>query len=176
MRAPLETPESSARHIRFDRPLFIDTHRARGVCIRQRTLLFAELARRVRELHNGGGTEIAVARPSPNRYIAQLGPVALTVTWLRSRFDSVPEGELLAIIWRGNVASRAVPVPEHKTPDPISTATVLWEETVLVAITSEESWRWCPVDAGEVALTSEELAERYVERLRIAYTEALAAA
>ena len=166
-------PERAAGHW-LDRPPFIDSHRARGVCIRQRSRLFAELARRVQVLHQSGWTE-AVARPSPDRYVAQLGPVALTVAWLRSRFDSVPDGELLAIVWRGSVAPPGVPCPERKHARPISTATVLWEEVVLVAATSEETWRWCPMANDATAFTSDELAERYVDRLRAAYADALAA-
>lgn len=171
------TDSSDQRHEWLDRPPFIDSHRARSLCIRQRSRLFAELARRVRGLHESGRTE-AVTRPSPDRYIAQLGPVALTVAWLRDRFDSVADGELLAIVWRGSVAQSEVRRPERKSGSPISTATVLWEEVVLAEATSEETWRWCPVAAKaaeSVAFTSDELAERYVDRLRAAYEDALAA-
>jgi hypothetical protein len=169
-----DAPERADSHSWLNRPPFIDTHRARGVCLRQRSRLFTELARRFKVLHKAS-TEVAVARPSPDRYIAQLGPVALTVTWLRTRFDSVPEGELLAIVWRGNVASSRVPTPEREYAAPISTATVLWEETVRVTATSEETWRWCPTAKDPGAFTSDELAQRYVDRLHVAYSAALAA-
>lgn len=175
MTVPANASERADRHEWLDRPPFIDSHRARGVCIRQRSRLFAELARRVQVLHESGWTEAAVARPSPDRYIAQLGPVALTVAWLRSRFDSVPQGELLAIVWRGSVAPPGAPIPERKYVRRNSTATVLWEEIVAVAASSEETWRWCPRADDAAAFTSDELAERYVDRLRAAYANALAA-
>lgn len=168
-------PESAAGHYWLDRPPFIDSHRARNACVRQRSRLFAELARRVQVLHDSGCSGAAVARPSPDRYIAQLGPVALTVAWLRSRFDSVPDGELLAVVWRGSVAPPGVPRPERKQARRISTATVLWEEVVLVAAASEETWRWCPMAGDAAAFTSDELAERYVDRLRAAYADAFTA-
>ncbi len=179
---PVKTPELPAsslrepRHLGFDEHVFIDSHRARGVCVRQRAYLFAELGRRVLELSRGGTTEAAVARPSPDRYIAQLGPVALSVAWLRGRFDSVPDGQLLAIVWRGSVAKQQIQRPEHKHAAPVSTAAVLWEDVVNVSASSEESWRWCPVADAGAALTSDELADRYVEQLRAAYADVLAAA
>ena len=169
-----DPPDRAGRHEWLDRPPFIDSHRARGACIRQRSRLFAELARRVEVLHQSEWTE-AVARPSPDRYIAQLGPVALTVAWLRDRFDSVPDGQLLAIVWRGSVAPTEVPRPERKYASRVSTATVVWEEVALVAAASEETWRWCPTADNGGAFTSDELAERYVDRLRAAYADALAA-
>lgn len=169
-----DAPESVDSHSWLDRPPFIESHRARNLCVRERSRLFAELARRVEVLHESGGTE-AVARPSPDRYIAQLGPVALTVAWLRDRFDSVVEGQLLAIIWRGSVASSDVPRPERTQARPTSTAAALWEEVSLVSAASEETWRWCPTTEETAAFTSDELAERYVDRLRAAYEDALAA-
>ena len=46
---------------------------------------------------------------------------------------------------------------------------------MLVAAASEETWRWCPMAGDAAAFTSDELAERYVDRLRAAYADAFTA-
>ena len=45
-----------------------------------------------------------VVRRSPARCLVQLGPVALTVAWLQRAQGTVADGELLVVVWRGEVA------------------------------------------------------------------------
>jgi hypothetical protein len=161
-------------HDWLEQPPFITTHRARAVSTRQRSLLFAAVARRVKVLHQNGSTEAAVVRTSPDRYIAQVGPVALTVAWLRSRLDGVADSELLVNVWRGTVAELRVSDVQRVGKRPKRTATSVWEDVVYVAAESEASWRWCPVSYDPAGFTSEEMAERCVDRLRDAYADARA--
>jgi hypothetical protein len=102
----------------------------------------------------------------------QLGPVALTLAWLRSSHDSVAAGELLVIVWRGVVAPRMRHEPERPAtrPAPLP-ATPLWEQVLTVIADSEETWAWQPHDTKIKPCSSTELAARCVERLRVAYLE-----
>ena len=159
---------------KYDRPTFIDSHRARSACGRELARLREEVARRVTMLSGNEEME-AVVRSSPDRYIVQLGPVALSVAWLRSRFDTVSDGELLVIVWQGTVARRAAPLPEKPREKASTTATVLWEEIVSAAAENEESWRWRPSAEKTLGFTSDELAERCVDQLRRAYRRCAAA-
>jgi hypothetical protein len=152
-------------------PPFIVTPRARAACQRQRSYFFAAVAKRVKVLQQSGPTEAAVVCASPDRYIAQIGPVALTVVWLRSALDSVAEGQLLVIVWRGTVGPQRGLDAEREGVRPTKTATILWEDVVVVSAESEESWRWCPVAEDKGGYTSDQLAERCVDRLRVAYAD-----
>jgi hypothetical protein len=114
----------------------------------------------------------AVVRQWPDRYIVQLGPVALTLTWLRNNHDSVATGELLAIVWRGVVAPRRAYEPERpdKGPTPLP-ATPLWEQVLTAVGNSEADWGWQPRHPAAERCSSTELAATCVERLRVAYLE-----
>ena len=66
---------------------------------------------------------------TPDRCIVQLGPVALTLGWLRSTPDSVAEGRLLVIVWQGTVTPRRRFHAERPAGQQLQakSATVLWE-------------------------------------------------
>jgi hypothetical protein len=151
---------------------FLTTHRALAVCTRELAWLSDEVVRAVKALPDTTVMHKAVVRQSPDRCIVQLGPVALTLAWLRSHQDSVQTGELLVIVWRGAVAPRVTYEPErpdrHAAPLP---ATSLWEQVLMVSAASEAEWGWQPRDAGAGRCTSTELAARCVERLHVAYLE-----
>jgi hypothetical protein len=137
-----------------------------------------EVVHQVATLAAAGIEEKALERLSPGRCIVQLGPVALTLTWLRSTIDSVADGDLLVIVWRGEVAPRGEHLPERMTtprPGGGPATTALWEEVFVAAGTDEKSWIWQPKGAdlggGGGGYSSTELAARCVERLRLAYEE-----
>lgn len=161
-------------HVRDDRPSFLESHRALAACTRE----FGRLADAI--IHRLAADPLAeekpVVRQSPGRCIVQLGPVALTLTWLRSTLDSVAEGQLLVIGWRGSVAPKSSHSPErgglHRAPLP---ATALWEEVLVAVAADEASWLW-RAPAGSVASSSADLGRRWVERLRCAHTETRATA
>src|SRR3712207_5583806 len=82
-----------------DRPGFLASHRALAVCTREVSKLSDAIVDGVEALAARGLVEKPVAKVSPGRTIIQLGPVALTIAWLRSTLDTVADGQLLAIVW-----------------------------------------------------------------------------
>jgi hypothetical protein len=172
--------DPSAHHLDGDRPgrqrygePFLTSHRALAVCSRELARLSDEVSRGVAALGGAMAEEKATVRRSPDRCIVQLGPVALTIAWLRSTHDSVAEGELLVIVWRGAVAPRHLQEPERKAvrTAPLA-ATPLWEQVLSAVGDSEATWAWQPRGDDEIErCSSTELAARCVGRLRAAYLE-----
>jgi hypothetical protein len=151
---------------------FLTSHRALAVCSRELARLSDEIVRGVAALSGATVEHKAVVRQSPDRCIVQLGPVALTLAWLRSSHDSVATGELLVIVWRGVVAPRRTYEPERpdKRPAPLP-ATPLWEQVLTAVGDSEAEWAWQPHHSAAGRCSSTDLATRCVERLRVAYLE-----
>lgn len=154
---------------------FIDSHLARMACTRQLARVVAEVTRRVAFFHGNDATPVPASREMPDRYIVQVGPVALTIGWLPGRLDTVATGELLAIVWRGIIGPRVTPSIGRTAVRPAPTATAEWEEIASVGAESEERWRWYPAGADPAGYTSEELASRCVDRLKLAYAGSIAA-
>jgi hypothetical protein len=152
------------------RQSFLDSHRALSACARELTRLTEEIAVGVEALSDVAVDHKAVVRQSPDRCIVQLGPVALTLAWLRGGLESVAAGELLVIVWRGAVAPRTQHQPERpsarRLPLP---ATPLWEQVLTAVADNESSWGWQSIRADVGPYSSSELAARCVERLRAAY-------
>ena len=160
------------RHTRFGLP-FLASHSALAVCTRELARLGDEVVRGVAALAAAAPTEKATVRRSPDRCIVQLGPVALTIAWLRGSYDAVAAGELLVIVWRGAVAPRQRHQPERPAtgPAPLG-ATPLWEQVLTPVGESEETWAWQPQDDDRIGqCSSAELSARCVARLRAAYLE-----
>jgi hypothetical protein len=178
----LAQPQPGSTRDAQDRPSFVASHRALAVCTREFVRLANEVALGLTALHGAGEMEKALVVQSPGRCIVQVGPVALTIAWLRSRLDVVADGELLVVVWHGNVAPPAARFRErvHKGPASVApgagpTAEALWEEVFAVRAESEATWQWKPTgasaaaDAAGMSYTSTDLAARSVERLRVAY-------
>jgi hypothetical protein len=161
-----------ARQNNYYRQPFLASHKALAACTREFVRLSREVLDGVAALASPTAEEKAVVRQSPERCIIQLGPVALTLAWLRSTHDSVATGELLVIVWRGAVAPRTRHQPERPVtgPAPLA-ATALWEQVLTAVGDSEASWAWQPRGAEVGQCSSSELATRCVERLRVAYLE-----
>jgi len=159
-----------------DRPSFLASHRALSVCTRELEQLATNVVRGVAALSLAGVDEKSKERLSPGRCIVQLGPVALTITWLGRTIDSVADGDLLAIVWRGVVAPRGEHLPERMTTRHAPLAvTALWEEVFVAAGADQASWAWQSKGASTTSYSSIELAAQCVERLRMAYEECRAA-
>ncbi|HEX5180514.1 MAG TPA: hypothetical protein VFW04_14350 [Gemmatimonadaceae bacterium] len=155
-----------------DRPSFLASHRALAICKHELEMLAENVVRGVAALSGAGVEQKSKERLSPGRCIVQLGPVALTITWLRSTIDSVADGDLLVIVWHGSVAPRGEHLPERMTsPRTLVAATALWEEVFVAAGRDQASWVWQPKDASVPGYSSSELALQCVERLRVAYEE-----
>lgn len=157
-----------------DRTNFLTSHRAQSVGTREFGKLADSVVALARRAATTTGCEAPVLRMAPDRCIVQLGPVALTVTHIRTGNDVPPGGQLLAIIWQGTIAPRGDHVPERNgarrvPPPPVS----VWEESSVVSAEAETSWHWHPNGIDTAGYTSTELAERCVTQLQSAFDVAL---
>ena len=155
---------------------YTSSYRANAACVRELSRLYEEI---VTSLTDAQGvppdaqvTPEPVVRRSPARCLVQLGPVALTVAWLQRAQGTVADGELLAVVWRGEVAVRTPQGFERAHQHSgASSATALWESVLVVSARSETEWSWAPAGARGDGVSSSALAQRCVERLRAAYAE-----
>jgi len=157
----------SMEHPRFasDRPLYLASHRSLAACQRELTRLTSTLSAEVEAIADREG-ETSTIRRTPDRCILQLGPVAITVAWLRTTVDSVADGQLLVMVWRGTIAGRGKFTPERPSTMPVSgSATIEWQDTLSAEATSEETWLWRG-ENGAKGLTSDALAELCMSKLR----------
>jgi hypothetical protein len=154
---------------------FTTSYRANAACARELARLHDEI-----EAALGGtglstdvsGADEPVIRRSPARCLIQLGPVALTVAWLQRAQGTVADGELLIVVWRGEVAVRTPQGFERAYQrSGASSATALWESVLVVRATSETEWEWAPAKGEGDALSSPALARLCVEHLRAAQAE-----
>lgn len=154
-----------------DHRAYIASQRALSACSRE----FARLGDAI--IDGIGAVPTAVDAPkaesvrTPDRCIVQLGPVALTLGWLRSTPDSVAEGRLLVIVWQGTVTPRRrfhAERPVAQQQQQAKSATVLWECEFAAEAASEATWTWRSVAEVEHAVSSDALAARCVERLSAA--------
>lgn len=149
---------------------YLTSHRALAACTREFARLTTAVGKGAADLTDGVEDKLDV-RLSPDRCVVQLGPVALTIGWLRRTLDSVEQGELLIMVWQGAIARRGAYHADRPAPVAPQQATVLWEEAFTAAGTDESSWLWRPADVDVGGYSSSELAERCVERLRRAHVE-----
>ena len=142
------------------RDTFLASHRAITHLGREFDRLAAEVAKRAATV-NRDDVEIPLeVHRVPGRCTVQLGPVALTLSWVRTRPDTVATGRLMIIEWegqvgRGGMASGPSPIPLR--------------ETVLRAdATRVEDWQWKSDDVAGYAYDSTELAAHCVDSLAYA--------
>lgn len=151
-----------------DRPIYLASHRSLAACQRELARLTTTLSAEVEAIADREG-ETSTIRRTPDRCILQLGPVAITVAWLRTTVDSVAEGQLLVMVWRGTIAGRTKFTPERPSTLPASgSATIEWQDTLSAEATSEETWVWRAESGAKGALTSDALAELCMSKLRTA--------
>ena len=153
---------------------YTSSFRANAACARELARLYDEIAESLTDGRIPADTKITeepVVRRSPARCLVQLGPVALTVAWLQRAQGTVADGELLVVVWRGEVAVRTPQGFERAHQHSGATsATALWETVLTVSAQSETQWGWAPAAGGE-AVSSAALARRCVDRLRAAHAE-----
>jgi hypothetical protein len=154
---------------------YTGSYRANAACTRELARLHEEIADSLTDARVPADAKVPdepVVRRSPARCLVQLGPVALTVAWLQRAQGTVADGELLVVVWRGEVAVRTPQGFERAHQHSgASSATALWESVFVVSATSETDWGWTPAGAMGDALSSAALARRCVDRLRAAYAE-----
>jgi hypothetical protein len=157
-----------------DQYSYLGSYRALAACTREFGRLAEEMLHEVKALHAEGVFEKPEVRTSPDRCILQVGPVALTLTWLRQTIDSAAEGELLIVVWRGVVAPSLTHRPERLLAKRTRvTASALWEEVLIAEATNEASWVWRQAGSEIAGIASRELAVRTVHRLQLAHAESL---
>jgi hypothetical protein len=151
------------------RTSFLSSHRAQAVCTREFARLSEGLVAATKILAVQTSIEPPTVRLSPDRCIVQLGPVALTVAWLRNGTDVPAAGQLLCIVWRGVIAPRGEHAPERRGWRQVpATPQAVWEETCLPSATSEATWHWHPESLEREGYASLELASRCIDQLRTA--------
>ena len=163
------------------RDAFLMSSRALPVCAREFGRLGDDIAERIRSIGPEGQdpatpSHAADVRRSPSRCIAQLGPVALTLSWVRARVDTVADGRLLVIVWRGTVGRTGERALEHVPAASHTRATVIREEVLCADATMEADWVWRAEAAPGMEFRSPELAARCVESLMAALATAATAA
>ena len=128
----------------LDREDFLDSHRALAVCAREFDRLADDISRRVSDLEDEAKGLKADVRRSPGRCIVQLGPVALTISWLRTRAETVSQGRLLIVEWNGTVGANGAQEYVNGVPTVAvtQTARVVRESVFIPDATDEKSWTW----------------------------------
>jgi hypothetical protein len=142
------------------RDTFLASHRAITHLGREFDRLAAEVTKRVATV-NRDDTEIPLeVHRVPGRCTVQLGPVALTLSWVRTRPDNVSTGRLMIIEWEGHIGRGGVSTGPRAIP---------LRETVLRAeATRVEDWQWKSDDVAGYAYDSSELAAHCVDSLAYA--------
>ena len=128
----------------LDREDFLDSHRALAVCAREFDRLAEDIAKRVTNLEDEEKGLKANVRRSPGRCIVQLGPVALTISWLRTRAETVSQGRLLIVEWNGTVGANGAQEYVNGVPTiaVTQTAKVVRESVFVPDAGDEKSWTW----------------------------------
>src|SRR5688500_4517440 len=128
----------------LDREDFLDSHRALAVCAREFDRLAEDISKRVADLEDEAKGLKAEVRRSPGRCIVQLGPVALTISWLRTRAETVSQGRLLIVEWNGTVGANGAQEYVNGVPTVAvtQTAKVVRESVFIPDAMDEKSWTW----------------------------------
>jgi hypothetical protein len=157
----------------FARERFLTSHRALAACTRE----FGRLAQAVAERAGALRHELMIEeepelRLTPERCIMQVGPVAITIAWLRGPLDSLADGRLLIIAWRGTIGRRRFSeLPARRSAVPAAqTAESVWEESFVASAENEVSWEWQSEADPSLRYDSNALAARSIERLRTAWS------
>jgi len=159
--SPMTVPMVDDRSVQ-QRDTFLASHRAITHLGREFDRLAAEVAKRAATVTRDD-TEVPLeVHRVPGRCTVQLGPVALTLSWVRTRPDTVATGRLMIIEWEGQIAKGAASGAVATGPIPL-------RETVLRAdATRVEDWQWKSDDIAGYAYDSSELAAHCVDSLAYA--------
>ena len=146
------------------REAFLASHRARSALTRELDVLTDQVERRALEIDTGAVGVKAEVRRIPGRCIVQLGPVAMSLSWISSRVDPVAEGRLMVIEWDGTIGRGA-------EPNGGARAAPIREEVFRADATVPEDWRWRSDDTAVRAYGSRDLAALCVDSLECALRE-----
>jgi hypothetical protein len=158
-----------------NREAFLDSARAGSVLTRELDRLIDRIVERMAVIDDDPLLPDSEIRRTPGRLIVQLGPVALTVSWIRGADNSIASGRLMVVEWLGTVARGATRVPERiAATNAGHTARVQAEDILAPEATSEADWTWCREAARTERSHSVDLAERCVSSLHAALIRATA--
>lgn len=144
----------------YQRDSFLASHRALTHLGREFDRLAAEVTKRAATVSRPEAEVPLEVHRVPGRCTVQLGPVALTLSWIRTRPDTVATGRLMIIEWEGQVARAGGATGPSAVPI---------RETVLRAdATRVEDWQWRSEDVAGYAYDSNELAAHCVDSLAYA--------
>ena len=142
------------------REAFLASHRAIAHLGREFDRLAGAVERRVATVNRDATETPLEVQRMPGRCTVQLGPVALTLSWVRTRPDTVATGRLMIIEWEGRVG---------RIPTGTGPSAVPLRETVLRAdATRIEDWQWRSDEVVGYAYDSDQLAAHCVDSLAYA--------
>jgi hypothetical protein len=154
-----------------DAATFLGSSRAVAVCAREFERLADGIAKRAATIGDKAGTKAEVQR-MPDRCIVQLGPVALSVSWVRERVDTVATGRLMIAEWNGTVVRAAQRGPDNVSRSVASGPAKLMRENILRAdATGEPDWLWRRETTDDLGYASRDLAARCVDSLLLSLQE-----
>lgn len=156
------TPDRTAADERYarDRDSYLGSHRSGPACSRELERFVDEVVERVETLRDMVEGDIVVTR-GVGRSIIQLGPSALTISWIRSRTDAVIEGRLMIMEWDGVIRRGNDSIPERAPMrQQMTPPTLLHEEVFVADASTEQNWRWRREGCALGSYTSSDLAER----------------
>jgi hypothetical protein len=150
---------------------FLGSSRAVAVCAREFERLADTIAKRATSAAEKVGTKAEVQR-MPDRCLVQLGPVALSVSWVRERVDTVATGRLMIAEWQGTVVRQPRPA-DMQTTTVVNhgPATIMSERILRADATGEPDWLWRREPVEDHGYASRDLAAHCVESLVLSLQE-----
>ena len=150
---------------------FLGSSRAVAVCAREFERLADTIAKRATSAAEKAGAKAEVQR-MPDRCLVQVGPVALTVSWVRERVDTAATGRLMIAEWQGTVVRtpRPADVPTATTVNH-GPATLVSERILRADATGEPDWLWRHEPVADLGYASRDLAAPCVESLMLSLQE-----
>ena len=151
---------------------FLGSSRAVAVCSREFERLADTIAKRATSAAEKVGAKAEVQR-MPDRCLVQLGPVALSVSWVRERVDTVATGRLMIAEWQGTVVRtpRPADVAATTTTTNHGPATLVSERILRADATGEPDWLWRREPVADLGYASRDLAAHCVESLMLSLQE-----
>jgi hypothetical protein len=150
---------------------FLGSSRAVAVCAREFERLADTIAKRATSAAEKAGTKAEVQR-MPDRCLVQVGPVALSVSWVRERVDTAATGRLMIAEWQGTVVRtpRPADMPTTTTTNH-GPATLVSEKILRADATGEPDWLWRHEPVADLGWASRDLAAHCVESLMLSLQE-----
>jgi hypothetical protein len=151
---------------------FLGSSRAVAVCAREFERLADTIAKRATSAAEKVGAKAEVQR-MPDRCLVQVGPVALSVSWVRERVDTAATGRLMIAEWQGTVVRtpRPADMAATTTTTNYGPATLVSEKILRADATGEPDWLWRREPTADLGYASRDLAAHCVESLMLSLQE-----